>query len=597
MMDIIDDMLFSGDIEGFIRRRSKDILQEEFLSFLQKRVAECDDEDEKNAILAASGIINEKLRLSDGLGDQTGEVFERRLDQILFKSPNQRMAFIEENTDDMTPGFVDYIKQELKNTADTDSKVVLASVLQMIGKVKGFDVLGSDASLLVSERSLTTLGDASGSPLLSSSMNDPNEQILASLMFSKFDVLEDVLNNIQFLDEQFMTFLQQKIDYSSDMEERVALRSLLDVITSVQDRIREANEQGIDVTDQELEIEDVRRRMVEVQGGAATTETAKVYREFQLQADKKDTFMTVLKRFQDLPEGVTLDMAVEANYNLCDKEFMEALEVEIKDCLEQGADMEVQEYQALLDTITRQMANRMAAAQTKLETILSKGAGRGPAGLAAMETEIVAMSRRKELDEALMLLMEANMQQAQTAGAAQVVEVFGKLISRMRSEQERNLPDEQRLLRQLLRLASSEERKGLLYAAFKPSKTVNEDGDFVDGPPIIPPPRFIALLRSFVASFGNVDGFDIMGRAAVVVEEAELVATDLYGVGLSPRQQQEKMFKEKTLSVWDLANFEEQALMSGEDVPWGNDQFNDMGPEEVLGERVRRVGGANGLGV
>lgn len=466
----------------------------------------------------------------------------------------------------------------------------------MIGKAKGFDVLGSDASLLVSERSSTTLGDDSASPIMGAKISDANEQILASLMFSKFDVLEDVLNNIQYLDDKFMSFLQQKIDYSSDMEERVALRSLLEVITSVQDRIKEANEQGIDLSDTELEIEDVRRRMVEVQGGVSKQQEAKVFREFQLQADKRDTFVTVLQRFQDLSEGVTLEMAVEANYNLCDKEFLEALEMEIKDCLEQGADLEAKEYQVLLDTIMKQMATRMASAQAKLQTILAKGAGKGPAGVAAMETEIVAMSRRGEVDEALVLLVEANMQQAQAAGAAQVVEVFGKLIARMRTEQDRNLPDEQRLLRQLLRLSLSEERKGLLYAAFKPSKTMNEDGDLIDGPPIIPPPRFIALIRSFIASFGNVEGFDIMGRAQVVVEEAEVVATDLYGPGLSPRQQQEKMFKEKTLSIWDLANFEEQALMSGEEVPWGNDQFNDMGPEEVLGERVRRIGGSSGLG-
>lgn len=52
------------------------------------------------------------------------------------------------------------------------------------------------------------------------------------------------------------------------------------------------------------------------------------------------------------------------------------------------------------------------------------------------------------------------------------------------------------------------------------------------------------------------------------------------------------MFEKNTVSVWDLASFEEQAMMSGEDVPWGNDKYNNKGPEDVLGERVKRIGGS-----
>eukprot|EP01041_Mallomonas_annulata_P004840 gene4840-9644_t len=98
-----------------------------------------------------------------------------------------------------------------------------------------------------------------------------------------------------------------------------------------------------------------------------------------------------------------------------------------------------------------------------------------------------------------------------------------------------------------------------------------------------------------MTSFGNVEKFDIMGKAMVIVEEAQKVATELYGEGMSPREQQRLMFEKKTLSVWDLANFEEQALMSGEAVPWKNDAFDNKGPEEILGDRVRRIGGSGGL--
>lgn len=50
---------------------------------------------------------------------------------------------------------------------------------------------------------------------------------------------------------------------------------------------------------------------------------------------------------------------------------------------------------------------------------------------------------RGEVDEALVLLIEANTQQAQQAGATQVAEVLTKLSKRIQEEKERKLPEEQ----------------------------------------------------------------------------------------------------------------------------------------------------------
>ena len=154
-----------------------------------------------------------------------------------------------------------------------------------------------------------------------------------------------------------------------------------------------------------------------------------------------------------------------------------------------------------------------------------------------------------------------------------------------------------------------------------------EDGNFDEGPPLISPPMFINVVRQFIQSFGNIDGFNIMERALAVIDEAQIVATDLYGVGMTKRQQQQLMFEKKSISVWDLASYEEKSLLSGEEVPWyapcnctwcasllllfgfllrifyfslininsiftrKNDAYDDKGPDEVVGERVRRVGG------
>ena len=205
-----------------------------------------------------------------------------------------------------------------------------------------------------------------------------------------------------------------------------------------------------------------------------------------------------------------------------------------------------------------------------------------------MEAEIINMARKGEVDEALVLLLEANAQQAEQAGATAPAEVLRKLIAKANEEREKKLPDEQRLIRALIKLEDSEERKGLLHTAFQPVKTLKdtEDGpQFVEEQPLITPPAFIAAVRNLIRGFGNVDDFKIMDIAKEIIEEAQEVATDLYGEGMTARQQQDYMFKEKTVSVWDLANLEEKSLTSGEEVPWeGNPMYDSMSPEEVLGE-------------
>lgn len=162
-------------------------------------------------------------------------------------------------------------------------------------------------------------------------------------------------------------------------------------------------------------------------------------------------------------------MAVETNYELCDYEFMDMLRAEVKICSTEGADVEAKLYQDILDTINEVMASKIGTAQDRLMQILSKKA------LPAMESEIVAMVRRNEVDEALILLLEANIQQAESAGSKQAVGVLKKLNDRILREKERILPDEQRLIRALLREKDSEKRKELLQAAFKPQKMMSQE--------------------------------------------------------------------------------------------------------------------------
>lgn len=385
--------------------------------------------------------------------------------------------------------------------------------------------------------------------------------------------------------------MEDKIDGTTDVDERVGLGSLLNTIKSVLERVKEVESEGsVDVQDEELDIQQVKARMKEIQSGKEADPTGKNPKarsidSFKVKADKRDTFLQVLSILQNVPEGSTQEHVVQENYDLCDYQFMEMLKKEADDCFKEGADIEGQQYLDLLGKINEAMAVKIGSAQQRLERILAKR------DLKLMEAEATLMTRKGEVDEALVLLMEANAQQAKAAGATQAAEVITKLVQKIRDEQERSLPDEQRLLRALMRIKDSEERKGLIYQAFKPAKSANEEGEIIEGPPLISPPAFINMVRLFIQNFGNVDSFDIMGKAQLIIDEAQIVATDLYGEGMTPQQQQKFMFEKNTLSVWDLANYEEQALMSGEDIPWANDAYNDKNPEDVLGERVKRIGG------
>lgn len=372
------------------------------------------------------------------------------------------------------------------------------------------------------------------------------------------------------------------------------MSSLLDTVSAVLERVKEVQGEGNldEVVDDELTMDQVKKKMQEVQMGALADEKkeATPAKAFQVQTDKMETFKTILSRFQGFDTPEDLEAAVNTNYELCDYEFMEMLKSEADACFVEGADIEGKYYLDLINTITKVMANRIGGAQERFQKILSKW----KMGQAAMESEVVAMTRRGEIDEALTLLIEANIQQADAAGpqGKPAADALRKVIGRIYTERERGLPDEQRLLRALLREADSEKRKELLYEAFRVQKDMNEEGNFVETAPLIAPPAFINVVRQFISQFGNVEKFDIMNRASVIIDEAQVVATDLYGESMTARDQQKYMFEKQTVSVWDLAEYEHQAVMSGEEVPWRNDKWDNMSPEDVLGEKkIKRIGG------
>eukprot|EP01035_Chromulina_nebulosa_P020381 gene20381-26450_t len=585
----VDDIIYSGDMDGYIKGKAYDFVTEDFLGYLEEKISDSEDSDEVEVLKEITAIVENLLTKSDGLVDSTLD-FERRLDRILFVAPQKRRDLIDQNINDYTPGFISFLQEEIKKSSDSDSKVVLASILQMIGQVKNEDLLGGESAYL--SKLISSIDPKPQSQELNSgvSVQDTNEQILAGLVFSKNDVLEDILNNLHYVDDNFVKFLQNKVDTTRDIEERVALSSLLETVTSVLARVRDIQgENVVDVNNEELTVDQVKQRMREVQMGQDVIPTNTGYGkliEYQVKNDKRQTFLSVLDRFLNLPVNVPLDDVVEANYDVCDYEFMGSLKTEIGSCLAEGADIEAKQYNDILEAINRRMAARVSFAQEKLQIILSKPS------LKAMEAEIVSMVRKNEADEALVLLIEGNIQQAEQAGAKPAADLLRRLVNRITEEKDRKLPDEQRLIRALIREPNSERRKNLLFEAFKPSKSVDNDGKIVEGSPLISPPSFITAVKRIITDVGNVESFKIMETMQSIINEAQIVATELYGEGMNPRDQQKFMFEKNTLSVWDLAKYEEEAMMSGEEIPWSNDKYDTMNPEDVLQEsRVKKVGG------
>ena len=71
----LEDMIYSGDIEGYFRRNKAQCLSEDFFDYVDEKKEECEDEDEKGAIQEILTFIGGERLKTDGNAD-SGEVRE-----------------------------------------------------------------------------------------------------------------------------------------------------------------------------------------------------------------------------------------------------------------------------------------------------------------------------------------------------------------------------------------------------------------------------------------------------------------------------------------------------------------------------------------
>lgn len=112
------------------------------------------------------------------------------------------------------------------------------------------------------------------------------------------------------------------------------------------------------------------------------------------------------------------------------------------------------------------------------------------------------------------------------------------------------------------------------------------DGEAPEGDtpmPDVPPPDFINACKAVLLNFGNLgvddDRGDLAFRIKQLAAEAEVVTTRIYGKGMTLREQQDRMWKEQSTSIFDLEQMEIEAERMGGRAPWTNPNANN---EDIL---------------
>ena len=298
----------------------------------------------------------------------------------------------------------------------------------------------------------------------------------------------------------------------------------------------------------------------------------------------KETYGLMLSTLLSTQENVASQ--ISANYAMIDYAFLQRLD----EAIDEGKPELVERLAEIKSAVNEEMATRMQAAAQAMKDLVTS-----PTPV-VMEGKIAALARQGRLDDALLQLLEANLQQARAAGEAGkgAVQVLGRLQERVQTELDAKLPPETALLRRLLRMDDEMARQKLLREKMSPKKgssgvllsTVSKEEreDAQSTAPDVSPRDVARAIQEIKARFGNVDeeydtGF--VARLEAISEEAEAIALDLAGgKELSARQAQDLAWEQGSVSVWDLEAVEEQAHQDGNFAVWEEEAQEQMARQD-----------------
>jgi len=457
------------------------------------------------------------------------------------------------------------------------------------------------------------LGDSSASDEPSTSeMDQAYETFLANLVFSANDPRLDIIDNIDLCsDPVWLKWLDDKINNSTDVEEKMALRDLNEMILDIVKRIeiskvqeeREAKDKEKAEEDRLAKAEadaedgksmsdaDVLRKAGSVDrsglGEAAEIKKEKTsFYEQEITPEIRMSYDDMVKKvLPPYKPGDTCASTVFSYYDQFDAQLIKVLK--------ERADNGESESQEVLDALSVEQSKRVMAATENIKLVLAAG------DPMRMEGMVVKLSKEGKVDESFLLLLEANAAQAAAAGAQGPAQLMKRLAARASEEKDKQSQTKEiKLLRQLLRNDESEKREELLTDAFTPKQGLIVEGTAANAAramddlgevaeeekpmPEVPPPDFINACKAVLLNFGNLssddDRGDLASRIKQIANEAEVVATRIYGKGMSLREQQDRMWKEQTTSIFDLETLEIDAEQRGEKAPWANENDDDILP-------------------
>jgi hypothetical protein len=456
--------------------------------------------------------------------------------------------------------------------------------------------------------------------MASAAEEETYDAFLGQLIFSPNDPADDILSNIDTAaDEGFRKWLDNRIKGTADLEERAALRSLLDLVNKIVAKVEEAAA----LAPPEVAMQEdagtggaIEAEFTEVSPASTPRTAAEVLSEVRrmqgidaapiqegqdggeeqvpmspsgIPLAVRRSYEQVIRSILERSAGNSFDEAIDENYNKVDKQFLEILLEMVDEARAGESEWSEEVLIQIRDGVNMAMQRRVQQTTERLQKILTSGPP------PAMEKTIAEMAKSGEVDDALVLLMEANAMQAEKAGSP-AAQVMRRLAQCVQKELDAKVEPEKKLLRQLLRAEGPEERKELFKIAFRPkAKLALPGGGETSEMPDVQPPAFIKLLMNLKLNFGNigVSEKEFSAKVEDMILEAEAVATEFFGESIDAREQQDRMWKDGGVSVFDLEKMEDEALMRGEQAPWANDAYDDMLPglKKGPGEGEFLIGG------
>ena len=82
----------------------------------------------------------------------------------------------------------------------------------------------------------------------------------------------------------------------------------------------------------------------------------------------------------------------------------------------------------------------------------------------------------------------------------------------------------------------------------------------------------------------------LQDRLLLIAVEAEQVSVSIFGESMTPEQQQDRMWKDGTVSVWDLETMEQQGEIMGEQMPWHGEMDEQIFLDKMQEGQAKRAG-------